>query len=186
MGSLRVVPTDPFVAVELDDAPRHRQNLPAGVSYPPARKARTNRPGDLGPGQPAGPMLGSPGPNVGYARMLAARAGAGLSLAPHERAADAVAVIAEIAMKRAGQFGRAPVKPDVDVAIALLGYDGSASAEFAARRARAVHDADAHYLPRRRVVDAVSAELLGRSVNEVMARVADWRTLSEASAEVFL
>lgn len=175
------MPTDPFVAVELHDAPRHRQNLPAGVAYPPARKARTNRPGDIGSGQPTGPLLGSPGPNVGYARTLASRAAPSLKLAPHESPADAVAVIAEIAMKRAARLGRAPVKSDVDVAILLLGYDGSAPAEFAALRARAVHEADHHYQSRRRVVDAVSEELLARSVNEITARVADWRTFAAES-----
>jgi len=39
---------------------------------------------------------------------------------------DVVAVIAEIAGKRAAQFGRAPVIGDVDLVIALLGYDASA------------------------------------------------------------
>jgi hypothetical protein len=172
------VPTDPFVSIELDDAPRHRQNLPAGVAYPPARKARTGRPGDFGPDRPTGPGLGTPGPNIGYARTLVARAEASLRLAAHERAHDAGAVIAEIAMKRAAHFGRAPVKADVDLAIALLGYDGSADATFAAARARAVHEADHHYPARRAVVDLVGEELLARTPGEITARIADWRAVA--------
>lgn len=167
------MPTDPFVATELDDAPRHRQNLPAGVSYPPARRARTGRPGDLGLGQPDGPLLGSPGPNVGYALTLAARVRDRLALAPHESADDAVSVIAEVAMKRAAMFGRAPVKPDVDLALALLGYDGSASPDVAAARSHAVHHAEHDYTTRRGVVDLVPDDLLRAAAIEPHA-AADW------------
>jgi hypothetical protein len=168
------VPTDPFVANEIDETPRHRQNLPPGVAYPPARRVSTDRPGDLPRGQPSGPLLGVPGPNVGYARTLAERARVGLRLAAGEHDDDAVAVVAEIAMKRAALFGRAPVKPDVDLAIALLGYDGSA-AGFEASRARLVHDAAHHYQARRRLVDAVPAELLRHDVASAAAHAGAWR-----------
>lgn len=168
------MPTDPFVATELDDAPRHRQNLPAGVGYPPARRARTGRVGDLGSGQPDGPLLGSPGPNIGYALTLAARVRDRLALAPHESADDAVSVIAEVAMRRAAMFGRAPVKPDVDLAIALLGYDGSASLEVAVARSHAVHHAEHDYATRRGVVDLVTCDLLRAPADDPDA-AADWR-----------
>ena len=39
-------------------------------------------------------------------------------------------MIAEIAGKRAAHFGRAPVMADIDVAIALLGYDGLVDDDF--------------------------------------------------------
>ena len=45
-------------------------------------------------------------------------------------------MIAEIAGKRAALFGRAPVIGDIDVAIALLGYDGSADDAFVELRGR--------------------------------------------------
>ncbi len=176
------VPTDPFVADELDETPRHRQNLPPGVAYPPARKTRTDRPGDLARGQPIGPLLGSPGPNVGYARTLAERAKEGLQLASGEERHDAVAVVAEIAMKRASLFGRAPVKPDVDMAVTLLGYDGSADAEFAAVRSRLVHDADHHYPVRRGLVDSVPSDVLRCSPGTLLAGVSEWRRLVAGSA----
>ncbi len=178
------MPTDPFVANHLDDAPRHRQNLPAGVAYPPARRAEPGRrPGEVGVDRAPGALLGTPGPNVGYARTLAERAKGSLRLAAGERVHDVVAVIAEIAMKRAGEFGRAPVKADLDIAIALLGYDGSADPDWAVRRSRLVHDADHHYQHRRALVDAVPAELLRRPPAEIAPRIAGWRD-STAQASV--
>ena len=93
--------------------PRQQQNLAPGVHMPPARAWRADRPGDLVAGQPAGDRCSArPGPNVGYALSLARRALAtGFRLAPHEHVDDAVAVVAEIAMKRAATFGRAPDDP---------------------------------------------------------------------------
>ena len=78
-----------------------------------------------------GALLGRPGPNVGYAYTLAA-AGRRSACACRRSSTthDAIAVIAEIAGKRAAQFGRAPVMGDIDVAIALLGYDGLVDDEF--------------------------------------------------------
>ena len=75
-------------------------------------------------------MLGRPGPNIGYAYTLAGRARGALTMSPLEHDDDVVAVIAEIAGKRAAHFGRAPVMTDIDVAIALLGYDGLVEDDF--------------------------------------------------------
>ena len=125
------MPTDPFVSPELDDQPRQETNLAPGVHLPAARAWRADRPGDLVAGQPTGSLLGRPGPNVGYAYTLAQRARDRLRLGPFEHADDAVAVIAEIAGKRAALFGRAPVIGDVDLVVALLGYDASATASSA-------------------------------------------------------
>jgi hypothetical protein len=180
------VPTDPFVAPDLDDRPRQQQNLPPGLGYPPARSWRANRPGDLGAGQhgavqPDETLRGRPGPNVGYAYTLAERAHDRFRLAPHEDIHDAVTVVAEIAMKRAAVFGRAPVMADVEVALALLGYDGSADGEFAAWRAHAVHGA-AHDYPRRRaLVDSVPDALLARR-GSLGDDIAPWRSKVRSAA----
>src|SRR5262249_52396488 len=163
----RFVPTDPFVPPDPNAKPRQQQNLPPGVALPPASDWRANRPGDLGPGQPDGKLLGSPGPNVGYAYTLAQRAKDRFRLAPTEHAHDAVAVVAEVAGKRAAQFGRAPVIGDVDLAIALLGYDGSASPEFQSTRATLVREAGHDYRRRRAVVDAVPDDLLRKRLTDV-------------------
>jgi hypothetical protein len=169
------VPTDPFVPPDPSARPRQQQNLPPGVALPPARSWKATRPGDLAPGWVEGPLLGRPGPNVGYSYTLAERAADRLRLNPNEHAHDAIAVIAEIAGKRATLFGRAPVIGDIDAAFTLLGYDGSADAEFAETRAHLVHDA-AHDYPRRRtIVDSVPDDLLRRRSSELKGLVGAWR-----------
>jgi hypothetical protein len=181
------VPTDPFVAPELDDKPRQQQNLPPGLGYPPARPWRADRPGDAaaavaGTAHPEGALRGRPGPNVGFGYTLAQRAHDRFQLAAHEDAHDAVSVVAEVGMKRASAFGRAPVMADIELAMALLGYDGSADAGFAAWRARAVHDAAHHYPLRRAIVDSVPDELLARPVADRGAAISQWRTTVQTVA----
>jgi hypothetical protein len=154
------VATDPFVAPELDDHPRQEPNLAPGVRIPPAHSWHATRPGDLEAGQPTGGMLGRPGPNVGYALALTNRMRDKLALGPHESADDAVAVVGELAMRRAASFGRGPVTPDVEAAASLLGYSGDASPEFVAWRTAALHGADHEWAVRRVVVDAVPEAVL--------------------------
>jgi hypothetical protein len=154
------MPTDPFVSPELPDAPRQETNLAPGVHLPAAKAWRADRPGDLVAGQPTGTLLGRPGPNVGYAMTLAARLADRISLAPHESAHDALAVISELGMKRAASFGRAPTMADVEAAATLLGYLGEVDPEFAAWRATTVHGAEHEYGVRRAIVDAVPDAVL--------------------------
>ena len=172
----RAMPTDPFVPSDLADRPRQQQNLPPGLAPPPARDWRADRPGDLAGAQPDGALLGRPGPNVGYAYTLAARARDWLRLAPSEHADDALAVIAEIAASEPAAFGRAPVMGDIDVAIALLGYDGVADDAFVEKRARLVHEASHSYIRRRALVDAVPDTLLRKRMAEVAQSVDEWRS----------
>jgi hypothetical protein len=169
------VPTDPYVPPDPADRPRQQQNLPPGVALPPARHWRAGRPGDVGAGQPAGALLGRPGPNVGYAYTLAERAEGRLRLGPHEDPHDVVPVVAEIAAKRAASFGRAPVIHDVDVAVRLLGYDGSGDDEFVQRRVLLVHGAGHDYARRRAIVDAVPEQLLRLPADALGEHVAQWR-----------
>ena len=168
------MPTDPFVAPELEDRPRQETNLAPGVHLPAAHSWRADRPGDLVAGQPTGALLGRPGPNVGYAVTLAARLRDSLQLAPHEHLADALAVIAELAMKRAASFGRAPTLLDVETAAALLGYQGEVDDAFAAWRRDISHGADHDYNIRRALVDAVPDAVL-RMPPKVPALVAECR-----------
>ncbi len=154
------MPTDPFVPEQLENEPRQLPNLAPGVKIPPARSWRADRPGDLPVGQPHGKLLGSPGPNVGYALKLVELRRDALVLAPHEHADDALAVIAEIAMKRAAEYGRAPVMHDVDVAIELLGYLGDADPEYVTWRVHAVEGAHHTYRERRALVDAIPIDVL--------------------------
>lgn len=154
------MPTDPFVPERREDEPRQEPNLPPGVKMPAARSWIANRPGDLPAGWPTGKLLGSPGPNVGYALTLANRARDQLVLAPHEHSDDAIAVVAEIAMRRAALFGRAPVMLDVEFGMQILGYGGDADPDFVDWRMRAVQGAHHDYYERRSLVDAIPVDVL--------------------------
>jgi hypothetical protein len=170
------VPTDPFVPSELADRPRQQQNLPPGLAPPPARDWRADRPGDLGGVEAAGALLGRPGPNVGYAYTLAGRARDVLRISALEHDDDVVAVLAEIGGKRAASFGRAPVMTDIDVAIALLGYDGLVEDSFVEVRSRLVHGAAHDYIRRRELVDAVPEALLSMRMADLLRAVDEWRS----------
>jgi hypothetical protein len=88
--------------------------------------------------------------------------------------ADALAVIAELGMKRAASYGRAPTMPDVDIAASLLGYQGDTDDAFAAWRAEVGHGADHDYGVRRAIVDAVPDAVL-RLPPKVPALLAEFR-----------
>jgi len=168
------MPTDPFVADEHDDEPRQLPNLSPGVTYPPARSWRADRPGDLVDGvQPRGALLGSPGPNIGYALLLTHRVAETFDRSSREHGEDVEAVVAALAMKRAASFGRAPVAPDVECAALVLGYLGSPSSEFVELRAEAVDDAHHDYEAVRAICDAVPLEVLRLAPGALTSRVAD-------------
>jgi len=150
------MPTDPFVAPTLDEHPRNEPNLAPGVRLPAAHSWVADRAGDLVGGQPKGDLLGRPGPNVGYAVLLANRLKDRLALGAHEPAVDALAVVSELAMKRAASYGRAPVMPDLEIAATLLGYLGEVDPAFVVWRTHAVHGASHEYSARRALVDSVS------------------------------
>jgi hypothetical protein len=178
------VPTDPYVPTTLDEEPRQEKNLAPGVHIPPARGWRADRPGDLGASQPQGPLLGSPGPNVGYALTLARRAGPRMMLEPGEHAADAEAVVAVIAMKRAATFGRAPVVTDVEFAMELLGYLGDAPADVRTWRPDVVRSAGHDYSVQRAVADTVSTGLLRLPITELPEHLSAVReAMARAAAE---
>lgn len=162
---------DPHVAPRLEDRPR------ATTPMPPAGRWAATRPGDLAAGQPAGHLLGSPGPDVGYALLLAERFRDRLELATHEHAEDAVAVGAEVAMRRAAGLGRAPVLADLEWAFTLLGYLGGAPADLLAWRRVAARGASHEYAERREIVDAVRPEALPLSPADVGERLRAWRDL---------
>ena len=168
------MPTDPFVADRLDDEPRQLPNLLPGVTLPPARGWRADRPGDLVDGvQPRGALLGSPGPNIGYALLLTRRVAETFDRSSLEHGEDVEAVVAALAMKRAASFGRAPVAADVECAALVLGYLGSPSSEFVELRAEAVDDAHHDYEAVRTICDAVPLEMLRLAPSALTSRVGE-------------
>ncbi|MGH8998100.1 MAG: hypothetical protein ACRDY7_01770, partial [Acidimicrobiia bacterium] len=128
----------------------------------------------LGPGQPSGRLLGSPGPDGGYALTLAERFRDRLVLVAPEKPGDALAVGAGLAMKRAASFGRAPVVTDLEIAFTILGWLGDPPAALVEWRRRAVAGASRHYPELRAVVDAVPDEVLGRPLSEAGAAAGAW------------
>lgn len=155
------MPTDPYVPSKLEDRPRQLPNLAPGVAVPPARAWHADRPGDLESADlPSGALLGAPGPNVGYALTLAHRCAPRLHLGAHEHLDDVLAVLAEIAMRRAARFGRAPVMGDVRFASTLLGYNEAAGGDVFEWRQLVVQGAHHDYVTRRKIVDTIPASLL--------------------------
>ena len=136
---------------------RQEPNLAPGVQMPPARLAcRPSR-------RPVGrrsrrQLLGSPGPNVGYALDARAAAARPLRSAPHEHPDDAVAVVG-----RAGDEAGRLVRPGAGRSrhrrrAAALAYR-RADAEFVEWRA-ARSTARTTTTKRRALVDAVPLEVL--------------------------
>lgn len=159
-------------------------NLAPGVKVPPARSWYADRPGELSTGQPQGKLLGSPGPNVGYALTLAERVRDRLRLAPHEHVDDALAVVAEVAMRRAAHYGRAPVLHDVEVALEILGYTGDADPDFVEWRAHVVQGAHHAYFERRSLVDAIPIDVLRLAPSAVGEYVDESRRALRSSMPV--
>ncbi|MGH9026540.1 MAG: hypothetical protein ACRDWD_10580 [Acidimicrobiia bacterium] len=166
---------DPYVAERLEDRPRQEQNLAPGVKMPAARTWWSDRPGDLPAGQPRGGLFGAPGPNIGYALTLAERMRDQLALADGEHTDDALALVGEIAMRRAAGFGRAPVKTDLEIARTILGWsaDGAPWPDegFVAWRTKAIRDAAHEYERRRALVDAVPEAALNAGPADFSAQV---------------
>jgi len=65
---------------------------------------------------------------------------------------------------------------DIDIAIALLGYDGVADDAFVELRSRLVHEAAHSYIRRRALVDAVPEKLLPMRMAELSESVDAWRS----------
>ena len=85
---------------------------------PPPDRWQLHRPGEV-LHQPSGPLFGNPGPDIGYALRLATSLE--IRGTRSENHQDLVAGGVEVAMARASQFGRAPVKPDLVLAFSVWG-----------------------------------------------------------------
>jgi hypothetical protein len=149
-----------------------------GLPLPPARSWRPDRPADLGPAQPRGPRLGTPGPDQGYALRLAERFSERLELAEGETEHDAVAGCVAVALRRASLFGRAPVIHDLTLAFTLWGFLGQAPADLVAYRTPMFQAAAHHYEDQRDIAHAVPEEVLRAPHAATLARYpSEWRAL---------
>ncbi|MHB1583830.1 MAG: hypothetical protein ACYCU7_14590 [Acidimicrobiales bacterium] len=145
------------------------------------RRWVAGRPAEVAvPRRPGGPMDGTPGPDQGYALMLARRATPRLALADGEQAADVELGVALLAARRAGSFGRAPSAPDVRAILALWGFVADQPPEgLVDERRRAFQGVSHDYTLQRALVGRVPEESLHLSPEQVEGRVAagDWREL---------
>jgi len=148
------------------------------------RDWRAGRVADLrGPEAPRGRDLGVPGPDQGYAFLLAHTLFEDkLDLSDGITVEDALVGCAAVASRRAALFGRAPVAKDIELALALFGFLGGAPADLVSWRAPLFQAAAHHYHQQRSVVAAVAADTLRLSVDQVRARLSDWRSMMEAAA----
>lgn len=149
-----------------------------GLPLPPARPWTSDRPADLGPAQPRGRGLGSPGPDQGYALRLAERFEDRLRLAEGESAHDAVAGCVAVALRRASIFGRAPMIHDLTVAFTVWGFLGSTPAELVAFRTPLFQAASHHYGDQRTIAEQVPEDVLRAPHQATLARYpSEWRAL---------
>jgi hypothetical protein len=160
-----------YVPVKLADMPR-QEDAPK-----PPDSWRADRPGDLRGPQPAGPKLGSQGPDQGFALTLARRLEGQLVLADGEHREDAVAGAVAVAMKRASQFGRAPVIYDLEHAFRLFGFIGTAPPDLVTFRRKRFEGARHHYWDQRAIVDIVLEPTLRLTPTQVEERLSDWKSL---------
>ena len=140
---------------------------------------RADRVADLrGPGQPRGKEMGVPGPDQGYALLLAHRLfEERLQLSSGVTAEDALQGATEVASARAALFGRAPVASDVEMALVLFGFLGDAPEDLVAWRTSLFRGAAHHYEQRRRIVECVPEETLRMKPKQVHFEMGQWRIL---------
>lgn len=145
---------------------------------------RADRVADLRtPGQPRGKELGVPGPDQGYALLLAQRLFEDrLELAPGITAEDALIGASAVAAARSALFGRAPVARDVEMALTLFGFLGDAPDDLVSWRNPLFQAVSHHYERQRQIVDIVPEPTIRMTTEQVHARLAHWRDLFVAAA----
>ena len=108
-------------------------------------------------------MLGSPGPDQGYALKLVHQFDGRIHLADGEDIHDVEAGAVAVAMRRSSIFGRAPVIHDLTIAFTVFGFlDKNPPAELVNVRKKlfsGVH-IPVHYVEMRTLVDTVSEDAL--------------------------
>jgi len=125
-----------------------------------------------------GREMGTPGPDQGYAMLLADEIFAErVETSDGVRVEDALAGCVVVASARAALYGRAPVAKDVELALTLFGFLGGAPADLVAWRTPRFQAVAHHYHDQRKIADAVPESTLRLTPAAVRATLADWRSL---------
>lgn len=145
---------------------------------------RAERVADLRtPGQPRGKVMGIPGPDQGYALLLAHQLfEERLVLAQGVSAEDALVGAAAVGGARAALFGRAPVARDVEMSLMVYGFLGDAPDDLVSWRTPLFQAAAHHYEQQRRIVEQVPEPTLRLTPEQVHAQLSSWRALLGLSA----
>ncbi|MDQ6909649.1 MAG: hypothetical protein M3Z84_02520 [Actinomycetota bacterium] len=160
-----------YVPVNLSD--KARTSLP----MPPSRRWTATRPADLDRGQPSGAMLGTQGPDQGYALRLAQLFVDRLQLVKGESNNDAMAGCLPIAGRRAALFGRAPVIHDLELAFGIWGFLGDAPTDLADYRRERFFGAAHDYWRQREIASQIPESTLRLTPATAMSRLSNWREL---------
>lgn len=170
MAAPEYVPVPPAVKPRVYESPEHVPD-----------EWTADRPADLEGPQPTGPLLGTPGPDQGYALKLARRFEDRIHLQDGEDLHDVVHGCVAVALKRASIFGRAPVIHDLDIAFTMWGYLDEQPAEELVVMRRPLFagvSSPHHYWDQRAIVDRVPEEALRLPPKALKERYAlDWRSL---------
>ena len=164
-----------YVPVKPQDRPRRAEYMP------PAQRWVPERPGDFvleKAAQPSGTLLGTPGPDPGYALRLATQIRPRVQLQPGEHWEDVEAGCVAVALKRSSSFGRAPVIYDLELALGVFGFlSDSPPADLVEARKLLFESAAHDYARGRSIADGVPDTTLRLKPADVTARLTDWRSL---------
>lgn len=172
---------DPVMAAP-EYVPTVPERLVRSYSSPPWRPESwfADRPAEVHGRQPLADGLGNPGPDPGYALLLASRFKGRLTLLEGEHEADALTGATAIAIKRAAIFGRAPILHDIRVGLTVWGFlDPSPPAPLVTLRREWFEEVHLtiHYPLLRRITDAVPISVLRRPHDAIAKRYeVNWRS----------
>ncbi len=163
-----------FVPISEADQVRPARQLKVPGPWSAARPAELRI-----PSRPAGPGMGSPGPDQGFALQLAHRFADRLVLAEGESEEDVLMGSAMVASRRAALFGRAPCVHDLTVTLSLWGFLAPAPSELADARRQAFRGAAHDYTVQRVLVDCVPEAALRLTPDDLegWAGAGGWREL---------
>ncbi len=160
------------VPITAQERVRPARRLPPPVPWWP------NRPGDhKKPLQPTGRDFGTPGPDQGYALLLAERFENRILLGAHEHKQDALAGCTATALRRAALFGHAPTSADLEHAFTLWGFMAEPPQGMVEMRQPLFIGAAEDYWKRRSIASAAPESTLRMRTEQVREKLELWPEL---------